>query len=65
MDKAKISEKLRELRGSKSLATVASEIGVTTSALSNYEQGLRIPRDEVKLAIAKYYGVTVDSIFFS
>ena len=65
MDKAKISENLRRLRGTKSLASVAGEVGVTPSALSNYEAGIRVPRDEVKKALADYYGETVDAIFFS
>lgn len=65
MDKKKIAENLRTLRGSRSLAQVAQDIGVTAPALSNYEQGLRIPRDEIKVRLAKYYGQSVESIFFS
>jgi len=29
-----------------------------------YERDERIPRDEVKVRIAKYYGVSVYSLFF-
>lgn len=65
MNKEKIAKNLKALRGSKSLVQVAQDIGVTAPALSNYEQGLRIPRDEIKIKLAKYYGVTVESIFFS
>ena len=65
MDKAKISERLRALRGDRSISTVAADIGITPAALSNYEQGIRIPRDEIKLKIAKYYKKSVDYIFFS
>lgn len=65
MNKEKIAERLRALRGSKSLATVAGEVGITPSALNNYERGVRIPRDEVKMALANYYGESVENIFFS
>jgi len=64
MDKIKIGEKLRELRGTKSQREVAEAVGVTAMAVSLYESGERIPRDEVKMKLAKYYGVPV-SIFFT
>lgn len=34
------------------------------SALAMYENGARIPRDENKEKITRYYGKTVDEIFF-
>ena len=58
------SEKLIALRGSKTQSEVAEGVGITVSALSNYEQGIRIPRDSIKKKIADYYGETVDYIFF-
>ena len=58
------SEKLISLRGSKTQSEVAEGVGITVSALSNYEQGIRIPRDSIKKKIADYYGETVDYIFF-
>ena len=30
-----------------------------------YERGERIPRDEVKIQIAKYFGKTVQEVFFT
>ena len=59
-----IGEKLRELRGKKIRKTVAEELGITESSLSNYENNYRIPRDEIKKRIANYYKVSVESIFF-
>lgn len=55
---------LRKLRGKKTIAETAKEIGITPSALSNYETGIRVPRDQIKIKIAKHYGKTVESIFF-
>lgn len=64
MDSLKIGNKLRELRGSKSMADVANALGITPSAVGNYEQGIRIPRDEIKKKIAEYFGKSVGEIFF-
>lgn len=60
----KFYEKLRQLRGEKKQVEVAEDVGITPQALNNYEQGVRVPRDEVKFKLAKYYNKTVDEIFF-
>lgn len=57
-------EKLKELRGNLSLATVSNEIGITPQALWNYENDIRAPRDEIKRRIARYYNLLVGEIFF-
>ena len=63
-DMARNGQKLVALRGNKSQATVASDIGISISALAMYESGQRNPRDDVKLALANYYGVSVAYLFF-
>lgn len=55
---------LRELRGSKSLDIIAESIGVSKQAISNYENNVRVPRDEIKVKLANYYGKSVQEIFF-
>lgn len=60
-----IGEKLIELRGNKSVETVAEAIDVTTQAIWNYENNKRVPRDEIKIRLATYYGVPVGEIFFN
>ena len=57
--------KLKELRGAKTQQEVADGIGITKSALAMYERDERIPRDEVKVRIANYYGVSVLFLFFN
>ena len=57
--------KLKELRGKKSQQEAADGIGITKSALAMYERDERIPRDEVKVRIADYYGVSVLFLFFN
>lgn len=57
--------KLKELRGDKTQLKVADDLGITKSALAMYERNERVPRDEIKVRIAEYYGVTVQFLFFS
>jgi len=64
MNRKAIAEKLTSLRGDKTQDEVAHAIGISTSALSMYECGERIPRDEIKIKIAEYYNVTVSEIFY-
>lgn len=61
-----IGKRLLDLREKKCLERkeVADAIGVTVSAISNYELGIRVPRDEAKYALAKYYGVDLGEIFY-
>ncbi len=58
-------ERLRKLRESRRQADVAEAVGITTMAISQYEQGLRIPQDRIKVRLANYYNVSVESIFFA
>ena len=58
------STKLKDLRGSKSQEQIAKEIGITKSSWAMYERGERMPRDEVKIQIARFFGKTVEDIFF-
>lgn len=65
MDSVKIGERLEKLRGSRTQREVAEAVGVTPMAISQYERGERIPRDEIKKALAEYYKRSVNFIFFS
>ncbi|MBB5148617.1 helix-turn-helix transcriptional regulator [Ureibacillus thermosphaericus] len=65
MNKEKIGKKLTELRGNKSREKVANDIGVSVSAWQMYENGQRIPRDEIKVKIASYFGKSIEEIFYS
>lgn len=65
MNSEQIACRLKELRGNKSQKEVAEAIGVTPMAVSLYEAGERIPRDEVKKRIADYFQTTVEKIFFT
>lgn len=67
MDNIKIANKLKDLRvlKNKTQHEVAGDLGISRSAIDNYERGIRVPRDEIKVKLANYYGVGVESIFFN
>lgn len=64
MDKQKIGTKLTELRGKIPRTIVAEALEISNSTLQMYENGKRIPRDEIKVKIANYYNKSVQEIFF-
>ncbi|MBE5736602.1 MAG: helix-turn-helix transcriptional regulator [Clostridiales bacterium] len=57
-----MKDRLRELRKEKGVTqkVVADAIGVTESAYSNYEQGLREPSVMIIIALCRYYDVSAD-----
>lgn len=65
MNSVQIGKKLIELRGCRTQEEVARDNGLSVSAIGMYERGERIPRDEIKIKLAKYYGVSVGDIFFA
>lgn len=64
MNRKKVGKTLRECRGERSVPEVARALGVTPNAVTNWECGIRIPRDELKEKIAKYYRRKPGDIFF-
>lgn len=60
-----VGSKLADLRGDLPQDIVANSVGISRSALSMYEQGNRIPRDEIKVKLARFYKTTVQDIFFA
>lgn len=65
MSNAEMGARLRTLRGEKQRLEVAEAVGISVSALQMYENGARVPRDQTKMALAKYYGMSVEDIFFA
>ena len=58
-------KKIVELRGERPQAEVAAAVGISVSALAMYEIEARMPRDEIKIKLADYFGVTVQELFFT
>lgn len=57
-----MGEKLKELRKEKGCTQrkVAKAIGVTLSAYSNYEQGLREPSYQILKLLCRFFDVSAD-----
>lgn len=65
MQNKKYARNLRKLRGKISRQTVAEAVGVTRSAIAMYEQGERVPKDNIKVKLARFYNTTVEAIFYA
>lgn len=65
MNKQVIGKRLKDLRGDKSQTEVTKSIGISPAALSMYENGERIPKDDIKVKLAEYYESSVESIFYA
>ena len=59
-----IAERLVQARGNIPRDIVANAVGISLSAISMYENGQRVPRDEIKVKLADYYHTTVQALFF-
>lgn len=58
-----LATRLRALRGSRSLYSIAEESGISRPVLHRYENG-RIPTDEQLKALAKYYKIPYQELKF-
>lgn len=56
---------LRKLRGDRTQEEIAAALGITKSSWGMYERGERVPRDEVKIRIAKFFGKSVEELFYT
>lgn len=60
------AERLREARSRAGISAhvLAAACGIHPGAVQAYESGERVPRDEVKLALAEHLGERVQDLFF-
>ncbi len=65
IDAKTVGERLIKLRGNERREAVAKALNISVSALQMYENGRRMPRDEVKVRISQYYGESIYSIFYA
>jgi len=60
-----VGRAIKEMRGNRSQQEIADALGCTKMAISQYENGQRMPNDDMKVSIANFFGVTVGSLFFT
>ena len=65
MNAKKIAERLKQARGNKTIAEVAKACKIAQSTLGMYETGRRVPRDKIKIVLARYYNTSVEALFFA
>ena len=58
-------QRLRRLRGKRTLKEASDGIGIAPTTLAMYEYDKRSARDDIKKRIAQYYGRSVAYIFFN
>lgn len=59
MNQVAVGRRIRSLRGSESQQALADKLKISKSALAMYERGERIPRDEVKVRIARHFNASI------
>lgn len=62
-----VGKKIKSLREKNNISreNFANAVEISQSALSMYENGQRIPRDEVKLRIARFFNTSIEELFFT
>ena len=61
------ANRIKALRKSRGLtqSVLATELGIATNTLCQYELGTRKVPDEIKISVANYFGVTVDYLLMN
>ena len=65
MRKSTTNHRMLRLRGDRTQRQVASELGIPVSTYAMIELGQRFPRRDLQGKLARFYGTTVDDLFFS
>ena len=67
IDRSEIGNRLWRLRNARNESSldVSKALGISRSALQMYEAGIRLPRDDIKVKLAEYFGYSVQDLFFS
>lgn len=60
-----VAARLRDARGDIPRAKVCQDLDIGLSTLAMYETGQRVPRDEIKKRLAKYYGYSIEALFYT
>lgn len=66
IDGSQIGKRIKDLRMQKNMTAeeLGKALGISSSAVNMYECGQRVPRDEIKISIAEFFSVPVETIFY-
>ena len=66
VDGVQIGKRLAGLRTERGMTetALAKELGISQSAVTMYESGRRIPRDDIKIRFAVFFGEPIEAIFY-
>lgn len=61
-----IGSRIKKLRTDSNLTMkqLAKKIGISESTVCCYEYNKRIPKDDIKVKLAKFFNVTVEELFY-
>lgn len=59
-----MAARLKEARGETPRKEVCQAVDISTSALMMYENGKRVPRDAIKIRLARFYNKTIEELFY-
>jgi DNA-binding XRE family transcriptional regulator len=67
MNKQEIGRRLKALRIEKKMTQMdlSKELGIPQATIASYETGARMPMDETKVQLARFFGVTIDELFYA
>lgn len=60
-----IGDRLIAARGARKREDVCKACGISLSALTMYELNYRVPRDEIKIRLSKFFGIPVQELFYA
>lgn len=67
LDAKVIGERIKKLREEQNISRsdLCSEAAISLSALTMYETGQRVPRDEVKLRLSRCLNTSLEGLFYA
>lgn len=60
-----IANRLKDARGTIPRKDVCKAIGISLNTLMMYENGKRVPRDGIKIKLARFYNKSIEDLFFA
>ena len=63
-DMQEMAVRLKKARGRTPRKEVCEAVDISLSALMMYENGKRVPRDAIKMRLARFYNKSIEELFY-